>query len=153
MIGFFQYDMIFKNNIIDYVINSEKEQLQKNNCYCLMPRDYNFCTYTTWQEPKTAEFIINDYETFFDKKFDKNELGPLLNSYIISINIFENMMKWVIQLYDKLYPWCVQPPNYSYKGHIGNIYERITAYSISQSNVICKTIDVDHGSNLKSQSY
>ena len=125
----------------------------KNSCYCLMPRNYKFCTYTTWKEPKTAEFIINDYEIFFGKKFNKEELGPLLNCFVVSSEIFENIMKWIVQLYDKLYPWCVEPPNYSYKGHIGNIYERIMAYAISQCNVVCKEINVEHGHNLKQMAY
>ena len=143
--------MVFKDNVIDYIINYEKNE--KNICYCLIPRDYNFCTYITWNEPTTAEFIINDYETFFSKKFNKEELGPLLNSFVISSEIFENIMKWVIQLYDKLYPWCVEPPNYSYKGHIGNIYERIMAYAISQSDIKCKLINIEHVNELKQISY
>ncbi len=147
MIGFFQYDMMFTDNIINYEKN-------KNVCFCVLTGDYNFCTYDTWGEPTTANFIINNYEKYFGKKFIKEECGPLLNSFVISSDIFEKMMAWVIQLYDKLYPWCVEPPNWSYKGHIGNIYERITAYAISQSNIDCKILNVNHGgNNLKAKSY
>ena len=153
MIGFFQYDMKFRSNIVDYINNSEKEKNEKNICYCIMPRNYNFCTYESWTEPKTAEFIINDYEKFFNKKYNETEYGPLLNSYVISREVFENIMPWVIQLYDKLYPWCIKPPNCSHKGHIGTIYERVMAYSISQSNIICKELDIIHDGHFKMQSY
>ena len=153
-IGFFQYDMIFKSNIIDNIINTKNDINIENICYCIMPRDYNFCTNITWKEPNTADFIINDFECYYKKVFDKNKPGPLLNSFIITSENYDKIMKWVTQLYDKLYPWCVQPPNWSYKGHIGNIYERVMAYAISQfsNNIELLNITHDEG-HFKSRCY
>ncbi len=78
----------------------------------------------------------------------------MLNTFVIKCDKFDEIMKWVIQLYVKLYPWCVQPPNWWYKGHIGNIYERIMAYSISQFSDNTKMISIHHGApGLKEQCY
>jgi hypothetical protein len=152
-VGFFQYDMIFENSFVNQLINIVNDNLSKKTCFCIMPRDYKFCTYVTWQEPKTADFIINDYESFYKQKFNKIKEGPLLNSFIISSENYNNIMQWVTQLYNKLYPWCIQEPNWTYKGHIGNIYERIMAYAISQFSDKIELLKITHNNGLKSNCY
>lgn len=152
-IGFFQYDMKFERSFVNELINIVNNNENNNTCYCIMPRNYNFCTYDTWKEPKTADFIINDYECFHKKLFNKNKEGPLLNAFIIYAKNYDNIMSWVTQLYNKLYPWCVQEPNWTYKGHIGNIYERVMAYAISQVSDKIELINVTHDGRFKPKCY
>jgi hypothetical protein len=161
-IGFFQYDMIFKDNIIDYLYkniedikNTECTEIIENNTiyFPLELYDFNFCSYQTWNEPKTLDYVINDYEKFYNVKFSKNEKYPLFNTYIIPINIYEKIMKWIIQLYDKIYPWCMQYPNKTHFGHIGGIYERIMGYALGQEKMIYKNINVEHNHFYKNLSY
>jgi len=151
-IGFFQYDMKFNDNIIEF--------LQKNitqipiifsfGCY-----SFKFCSYDTWNETDTLNYIINDYENFYKKTFtyNNNNNYPLYNSYVIPNETYEKIMKWVIQLYDKIYPWCIEKPNKSHFGHIGGIYERIMAYCIGEENLKNIKLNVLHDRKYKRLSY
>jgi len=151
--------MIFKDNIIDYLYknidyNKNIECPENNNIYFpLELYDFNFCNQAINNEVKTVDFVINDYEKFFNVKFSKIEKYPLLNTYIIPINIYEKIMKWIIKLYDKIYPWCIQYPNQTHFGHIGGIYERIMGYALGQENMICNNINVEHNHFYKKLSY
>jgi hypothetical protein len=62
-------------------------------------------------------------------------------------------MPWVIQLYDKLYPWCIQSPNASHFAHIGGIYERIMAFSIGEETLQHINVNVSHINEYKQLSY
>jgi hypothetical protein len=149
-IGFFQYDMVFDNNIIDF--------LQKNitnipTLFSSSCHSFNFCTYDTWNEEHILNYIINDYENFYKKSFNKNDKVPLWNSYVIPNETYKNIMKWVIQLYDKLYPWSIEPPNKCEFGQIGGIYERIMGYCIAEENLKLIEINMYHDHKYKALSY
>jgi hypothetical protein len=149
-IGFFQYDMVFGDNIIDFL---QKNITQIPTLFSASCNSFEYCTYHTWNEPNTLKYLINDYENFYKKTFNKNNKIPLLNSYIIPIEIYENVMKWVIQLYDKLYPWAIEPPNKSQFGQIGGIYERIMGYGIAEENLQHIEINILHDHAYKALSY
>jgi len=143
-IGFFQYDMKFNNNIVEYFLHSHEEKNNSQICAPFALHTFNSCSYDSWCEIPTLEFIINDYETFFQKKMTRTAEYPLYNSYIIPVDIYEKIMKWVIQLYDKMYPWCIQPPNCSHFAHIGGIYERIMAYAIGEEYLSYINLSISH---------
>jgi hypothetical protein len=149
-IGFFQYDMMFNNNIIDYF---NKNITQNPTIFTISKHNFKFCSYDTWNEPNTLNYIIKDYEKFYNKIFTKMYQYPLYNSYIIPIKNYENVMKWVIQLYDKLYPWCIQKPNATHFGHIGAIYERVMAYALGEEHFDYIKLNVSHDYKYKSLSY
>jgi hypothetical protein len=137
---------MFNDNIIEF--------LQKNITQTQSYLDYysfNFCSYDTWNEPNTLKYIINDYENFYKKPFTYNNY-PLYNSYIIPTEKYEKILKWVIQLYDKIYPWCIETPNRCHHGHIG-IYERIMAYCIGQENLQNIMLNASHDHKYKELSY
>jgi hypothetical protein len=151
-IGFFQYDMRFNDNIIDF--------LQKNipeipSLFSFSRYDFNFCNHLILNEPNTLNYIIKDFENFYNKSFTKNYQYPLFNSYIIPNETYEKIMRWVIQLYDKMYPWCINPPNASHFGHIGGIYERIMAFAVGEEclNYINIDINLSHDHKYKNLSY
>lgn len=146
-IGFFQYDMIFHDNITNLIY---KHVNAPNIYFYFEIRDFNFCD---WKEQNTLNFIIKDYETFFNKQFTKNREYPLYNSYIIPSETYEKIMKWVTQLYKKMYPWCVEKPNASHFCHIGGIYERIMAYGIGEENLNSFKLNVSHEHKYKKLSY
>jgi hypothetical protein len=149
-IGFFQYDMIFNDNIIEFL---QKNITQIPTNFYIDIQDFYFCSYLSWNEPTTLNYIINDYEKFYNKSFRKNGYYPLCNSYIIPTENYEKIMKWVVQLYNKIYPWCIEKPNQSHFGHIGGIYERIMAYAIGEENLYNIKVNVSHEHNLKKLSY
>jgi hypothetical protein len=145
-IGFFQYDMKFRDDIVCF--------LQKNitpvpTLYSFNRYNFNFCSYETWNEPKTREYIIRDYEQFYQKPFTKDKQYPLFNSYIIPVETYEKVMAWVSQLYSKLYPWTMEPPNATHFGHIGGIYERIMGYAIGEEDLRYVEVRVEHDNNFK----
>jgi hypothetical protein len=149
-IGFFQYDMTFNDNIIDFY---KKNLSQEPMGFYFSAKNYYYCAYKTWDEPKTLRYIIKDYEKFYNKTFSKDCEYPLYNSYIIPIEIYEKIMPWVIQLYDKLYPWCIQSPNASHFAHIGGIYERIMAFAIGEETLQNINVNVSHINEYKQLSY
>jgi hypothetical protein len=63
-IGFFQYDMKFNHNIIDFI----KNNIQDPSVYfTYRVHDFDFCTYDTWNEINTAEYVIKNYIEFLKK--------------------------------------------------------------------------------------
>lgn len=149
-VGFFQYDMRFNDHIINYL---QKNITDTPTLFSYHNFSFKFCTHDTWNEPNTLNYIIKDYENFYNKPFAKNCAYPLYNSYVISIETYEKTMKWVVQLYDKLYPWCVQPPNATHFGHIGGIYERIMAIALGEEQLHNIFVNISHDHNYKQVSY
>lgn len=149
-IGFFQYDMLFNNNIIEIL---QKNTTQLPTLFSIFCCSFNFCSYQTWNEPNTLNYVIQDYENFYKKSFSKTHNYPLCNSYVIPNETYEKIMKWVIQLYDKMYPWCIKYPNQSHVGHIGVIYERIMAFCIGEEKLKNITLNVTHDHKYKAKSY
>jgi len=149
-IGFFQYDMMFNDNIIEFL---QKNINQPPTLFSLGCYSFNFCSYDTWNEPNTLKYIINDYEIFYKKSFNYNDNYPLYNSYVIPNETYEKIMKWVIQLYDKIYPWCIEKPNASHFGHIGGIYERIMGFCIGEEKLQNIILNVSHDHKYKNLSY
>jgi len=149
-VGFFQYDMEFNDNIIEFL---QKHITDVPIRFCLECYNFDFCATITWNEPKTREYVIQDYETFYKTKFSKTRQYPLLNTYVISKETYEKIMQWVVQLYDKIYPWCVEPPNIEGFGHIGGIYERIMAFAIGEEDLQNIFINVKHDHRYKTLSY
>ena len=85
--------------------------------------------------------------------FSKDALYPLWNSYVIPVELYEKIMPWVIQIFPKLYPWCIKPPNKGHFGHIGGIYERIMAFIIGQEPLDAIKLGIQHDHTLKNKSY
>jgi hypothetical protein len=149
-IGFFQYDMIFNDNVIEFL----KAHIQDKPMYFpFKVFGYYFCDDNQWCAPLVANFIIHDYERHFNRKFSTNEIYPLYNSYVLSIDTYEKIMKWVIQLYDKMYPWCIQYPCITRQGCIGGIFERIMAYAIGQEKMPFIQLNINHENHFKDMSY
>jgi len=149
-IGFCQYDMTFNDNIINFL---QQNITGKPTCFSCNPYDFNFCAYRTWNELYTLNYIIKDYEKFNDKPFTMTCKYPLCNTYIIPSETYDKIMKWVTQLYPKIFPWCIQPPNITTFGHIGGIYERIMAFAVGEENMHYIEINISHDHKYKQLSY
>lgn len=150
-IGFFQYDMVLTMNHINFLLENI---LDIPTCFAISIHNFVYCSYMTWYEPFTLECIIDNYEAFYKKKFNRLRMYPLYNTYVLPTQQYEEVMEWVTQLYDKLYPWCVQPPNNSQIGHMGGIYERVMAYAVGNLALPYKILkDVSHDHSLKKQVY
>jgi hypothetical protein len=134
-VGFFQYDMVFRNNPIPYVETTI--QSEPLSYFPLEVRDFASVTANT--DSLLTIAIISEYETFFNSEFRMDKRYPLCNSYILPIHNYERVMRWVVQLYAKLYPQCKTSSS-----HIAGVYERVMAYGIGQENLIVKSIDVHH---------
>ena len=115
--------------------------------------NYAFSIYDTWNEMKTIEFILKDFEQYFKIPFDKTKLLPLYNCYFITTDLYNKIMSWVTQLYTKLYPWCVQPPNSTAFPHIGYIYERIMGFAVGQLCDYSIKMKINHINILKQLAY
>lgn len=150
-IGIFQYDMVFNENIIDYL---QKNITETPTNFYFSSYNFDFCTYQSWNEITTCDYVIDNYEAFYNKSFTKKSKYPLYNSYVIPVENYENIMKWVVQLYDRLYPFCIEPPNSNDFGHMGGIYERIMGFAIGEENLHYINMDiVMHDSKYRKLSY
>jgi hypothetical protein len=149
-IGFFQYDMMFNDNIIRYL---QSHISQTPICFYFECFNFNFCSYESWHDPYVLNLILKDYEEFHNKPFTKDYQYPLFNSYVIPVETYEKVMKWVTQFYDKLYP--LEPKSgYIYNfSVIAGIYERIMAYAIGEENLNYIIVNVCHNHELKKLSY
>jgi hypothetical protein len=149
-IGFFQYDMMFD---VSFRKILQSVETSPPTVYYHKRFTFDFCSFKTWNEPKTLEFVLQDYESFFKKPIDKSREFPLYNSFIIPTPLFEHIMPWVISLYSKLYPWCMEAPNKTHFGHVGGIYERIMAYAIGNEEYPQILLQVNHNHKIKSLAY
>jgi len=145
-IGFFQYDMVFNDNIIEII---QKNTINTPTVFSFSFFSFDFCSKSTWNEPNTLNYLIKDYENFYKKSFKYNNNYPLFNSFVIPKETYEKTMEWIVQLYDKIYPWCVEPPNAIHFGHVGGIYERLMGYCIGEENLQNIILNVTHDDNNK----
>jgi hypothetical protein len=151
-VGFFQYDMTFNDNVIEFLYKT-LEVDDRPKYFSLEPYNFTFCAYNTWNERYTLNYILKDYEAYFNVTFDKMKKYPLYNTYVISTETYEKVMKWVTQLYNKLYPECIKPPNRTHFGHIGTIYERIMAFAIGGEDMEQLNLNVKHDDAYKKVCY
>ena len=148
-IGFFQYDMIFIENFIPKLL----ERINEKCYYALQMRDFDYCAFRTWGELKTVRFVMEDWERYSNKKFNKSGLFPLCNTFLLPTESFIKIMLWVSLLYPKLYPWCVEPPNRTHFGHIGGIYERVMGFAIRQLELPVSLLKISHREDYKKLAY
>lgn len=158
-VGFFQYDMEFLDpNIIDFL----ETHITTSDKTIYFPYElYPFCFsyYISWDQPPntTLDFIVADYESYYKKGVIINDQNPLYNSYIIPTEKYEKIMKWVTQIYEKMYPWCISPPYPEHHGYIGGIFERVMAFAIMQENMsyisLTASSKVIHDHKYKEASY
>lgn len=145
-VGFFQYDMVFKDNVVEFIQNN---MVNSPHYFSLDLYSFDFC-YQTWGEEKTCQFILNNYQEYFGKEFVFDKEYPLYNAFVLPTDIFIKIMKWVSQLYAKLYPWCLEPP-FSFRPfpHIGGIYERVMAFAVAQENLYSIPLNISHDHEYK----
>ena len=155
-IGFFQYDMVFSDNIIDFIH-------MRGGAGKYFPM--SLCTFDDcrWGEDEILEYVIKEYESFFNVKFSRTAQYPLFNSYVIPVDTYEKVMKWIVQLYPKFYAWImsrrakvgwcgrivVRPSIKTHFGHIGGIYERVMAYAIGEENLRPVVVNLTHDGFFK----
>ena len=145
-IGFFQYDMVFHKNTLSKACDADYYPLQ------VYPFQF---LYETWNyEAKTAQFVVDDYARYFGKPFTGTGEYPLYNTFILPTTFYaEKMMPWISQLYDKMWPWCNQPPNQTHFGHVAGVYERVSAIVVGEERMRYKLLDVEHDHTYKKLSY
>ena len=155
-IGFFQYDMIFNENIVEKILNYP---IDAPIGFCILPtwiRDFIGSTV-----PGMADIIkkvIELYEQQFSKKIirttksrippfktvlDTSRLYPLLNSYVIPSSSFEKVMQWVVQLYGKV----------DLKGDTAGLYESIMALALGTEDLQWRELNVLHDQDFKKPCY
>jgi hypothetical protein len=161
-IGFFQYDQVFNPGCIEAIVGKLQGCESAPPFYhALFPADFKLTMIGTWNELLSCSFMIDDYNRYFNTSHSLESLFhdasyeyPLLNTYIIHKSVFERYMPWIIQLFDKMYPWCVQYPNKTHHGHLGGIWERIMSFAVAMQKIgpIVK-MDIQHDHNYKSVCY
>ena len=149
-VGFFQYDMMFNENIVEKILSFPVD-LQIG--FCVLPtwiRDIAGSTAPGMAD--TIKMVIALYEKQFSKKIirtiksrvppfntvlDTSRRYPLLNSYVIPSTSFEKVMEWVVQLYGKV----------DLKGDTAGLYESIMALALGEELLYWYCLDIlhDHG--------
>ena len=149
-IGFFQYDMEFPENIIELI----QSKMGDGKFLAQELRDYHFCTTHTLNDEEISEFIAREYEEYFGRPLNRNLRYPLLNTYVLPRDLYEKIMKWIVSLYDKMYPWCISSGHRSFHGIVGGIYERVMGLSIGNEGECVGEVCAGHEQEkYKSQVY
>ena len=146
-IGFFQYDMEFTNNIVEFLQNHITETPRYFPLHKIY--SFDFCFHDTWFEPDTLVFFIKEYCNYFKVLFTRREEYALYNTFVIPIETFEKIMPWITQLYDKMYPWCNEAPNRTHFGHVAGVFERIMAFALAEEGLPYVLMDVKHDHKYK----
>jgi hypothetical protein len=152
-IGFFQYDMEIPCSMIENIEQGISTRTSPFY-YALFLLDFHKTTFTSWNDLE-SETILQEYENFFKTPFSKDELYPLYNTYVLPIEIYEKIMKWVSTLYEILYPKLIQTEYFHRfsKVHIGAVYERIMGYAIAQEKLPHILLQLHHNHAYKNMSY
>jgi hypothetical protein len=150
-IGFFQYDMFFEDNFIDkleyMILNSDKKK-----SFELKGSSIPFnILYNDFKNNFLIDYIINDYEIYFDKKLNKDKYYPLFNAYIIPSEEYNKCMSWVSTLYDKIYDYSTKYPSPTHYAHIAGVYERIMALFIADQIEERYSLNIIHEHNFKNK--
>jgi hypothetical protein len=156
-IGFFQYDMKFNENIVETIeavpltypvgfaiAGVRLDELSLRNC----PEVY--------EKLKEA---ITLYERAFGKKVLKmvksttppyslqlirtHRKYPLLNSYVISNECFERVMRWIVTLYPKI----------NFPGYTATLYESIMGIALGTEDIVWRPLRIDHDHTFKKPCY
>lgn len=152
-IGFFQYDMIFKDNFFDLLENITSKSNNKIS-FELHGSSITFSTlYNDIINKDLIEYIINDYESYFYKKCSRNKTYPVFNAYIIPSESYDKCMGWVTLLYDKIYDLIKNPPSPPYLPYIGGVYERIMALFIGEEFEERYSLNIIHEHEIKNKNH
>lgn len=150
-VGFFQYDMEFKENVMDLV----DQKADGSAYFAAETHPFRFCALETGSEVSTMQFVIQDYEQHFKTGFNFDRMYPLLNTYIIPVSLYSKIMPWVHSVSKKIWPWCNRPPNQTHFGHYGGILERVMAFAVGGTgNATCHIVPLIHDhEEYKAKSY
>jgi hypothetical protein len=155
-IGFFQYDMTFNENIVDRILNCPIKR--PIGCFVMQVWIKDFIESTLPKMAAKMKEVISNYEQHFSKpvlRFTKSRIPPfkstldtsrpypLLNSYVVPSSSFENVMKWVVQLYGSV----------DLEGHTAGLYESIMAIALGEEDLYWYKLDVSHDQELKKPCY
>jgi hypothetical protein len=143
-IGFFQYDMNFTKKSINTILEGINKE---SNCFYLEAYNYGFCAKETWKEPPVMAYLTSHYEFFHNRKFSKSykNIYPLYNSYIIPVETYEKVMRWVSFFYTRIASIVFE----THFGNIGGLYERIMAFAIGEENLNMIKLDIKHDHDYK----
>lgn len=143
-VGFFQYDMVFNESIINTILTKINNQ---PSCFYLSVHNYEYCAKETWNEPPVMAYLTSHYEEFYGKSFSysADDIYPLFNSYVIPVETYEKIMKWVSTLYSRIGAIVVQ----THFGHIGGLFERVMAFAVGEEKLHLIHLDVKHDHTYK----
>lgn len=140
-IGILQYDMKIRENIVEKINKNKSENIY----FPVELHDYNFCI-DTISDKKTFNYIIDDYERYFNRKFSKDEDYPLLNSFVVSSQIFDKGMEWINQLYKSVFEKLEESGE---KAHVGGYAERTMGLFIGGEQLEYIQLNIEHNHDFK----
>lgn len=142
-VGFFQYDMYFKENVIDTILTQvDKEP----TCFYVLGQQLHHIVNKTWDEPYVLDYIISLYTHNYRVILDYQTTGPRLNTYILPVQNFLKIMQFVVVLYPRLGSLCFK----KHYNHVAVLYEIVMAFCISQEMLKMIKLDIKHDHDYKS---
>lgn len=138
-VGFFQYDMKFSSDVVETILNHMDEQ---PTCFYMEAYNFRFCCVETWNEPHIIRELLRYYQAFFGKDMyiSDKEVYPLFNTYVIPVETYERVLRFVECLHWNIDSSVIQ----QHFGHIGGLYERIMALTIGGENLRMIRLNVQH---------
>jgi hypothetical protein len=141
-VGFFQYDMNFRNNIVATV---ERYRTSAPSVFYHQAFDFRFAL--GGMDPDVLSKILKSWETFHGRPFRRNTEFILWNTFVSPSEVFARIMNWVTTLYDLL------DSDFT-KRDIGSAYERVMAIALSQERLQPYLLSIFHDHDgCKSKCY
>jgi len=125
MIGFSQYDTVHYTKYD----NLDKDTIYLLNTTLNIVTPENEWNMFMFADKRNLDFVMNSYNTFFGKKYTKNDLKniplSLLQTNIYPVKIYEKLCSWLEVFVNEIYPWSNEPPYETHFGSIGGYTERV----------------------------
>jgi hypothetical protein len=146
MIGFLQYDMIYKSNYN----HLKKDTIYLLNSYQMIVKNEQWND-LMFSNIINLTFLIESYNQFFNKHYSMKELEnmplSLWQTNIYPISIYVKLCKWLELLVNEIYPWCNEDPYQTHFGSIGGYTERalslFNAFEIYEG-IEYENLDIQH---------
>jgi hypothetical protein len=143
-IGFFHYDMLFLNNVIEDIKSGLKSNIKAFYGKNLHPVPGEYVMHTPhfndfiWPDESECFPILEKYEQYFHKKILKKSVYPYCNTYIIESKTFDKIMTWIITVYKTV---VIDIPG---------VYERLMGVSIGEENTfnVVGYLDIIHDRSI-----
>ena len=147
-IGFCHYDMIFKKDSINNIIN--KTSLANiNDFISLYDETYKKTMHRSWFQIYLLAIIERELPRYFELVLNRENNIPLFNTFIVHTHLFTKTIEFGEYMLPILYPICVNEPNRTDYGNFSCTFERVFGIVLAHLGNKIGELDIIHDSTIR----